>query len=233
MLEFKTLRNFRDFRDYPKGNGKLLRGNVFARSDNPYTTDAEDAELLKAAGFTCIIDLRRQAELDGRPDRLSQYPGFEYHHITMNDASYLDLGPLETPEKIAEAYYGKLSVSAGQIAAIFRVMAAADVGVMFHCESGKDRTGTIAALLLLLNDVDDEVIIKDYHLTYGNLYLENVDVYMADPVLVPKPEVMACFLKKFHRDYPCVDDYFLHIGLTVGELERIRKKFEIGINNLS
>ena len=33
--EFPHLRNFRDFAGYRCNDGKRIRGNVFARSDNP------------------------------------------------------------------------------------------------------------------------------------------------------------------------------------------------------
>ena len=35
-------------------------------------------------------------------------------------------------------------------------------GIVFHCHSGKDRTGIVAALLLSLADVPRQLIIDDY-----------------------------------------------------------------------
>jgi protein tyrosine/serine phosphatase len=38
-------------------------------------------------------------------------------------------------------------------------------GIVFHCTAGKDRTGVLAALILELAGVDDEIIAEDYSLT--------------------------------------------------------------------
>src|SRR6185503_12129390 len=37
--------------------------------------------------------------------------------------------------------------------------------IVFHCAAGKDRTGLVAALLLSLLGVDDEIVAADYALT--------------------------------------------------------------------
>ena len=48
------------------------------------------------------------------------------------------------------------------IAAVMSAIAdAPPAGVLVHCHAGKDRTGMIAALLLALADVPDEVIAEE------------------------------------------------------------------------
>ncbi|MBQ1251391.1 MAG: tyrosine-protein phosphatase, partial [Firmicutes bacterium] len=172
MNDLPNLVNFRDFENYPCGEGNVLRGGVFARSDNPCSVTPEEIEFLRKRGFTTVIDLRRDNELREVPNLLATEAGFTYHHVILNDEMYKEYGPLDTPEHIAEAYYSKLVVSADRIAKVFRIFANAEGGVLFHCESGKDRTGTIAALLLLLNDVPDDVIVEDYDLSSRTLTAE-------------------------------------------------------------
>lgn len=52
-----------------------------------------------------------------------------------------------------------------EIAAALRLVAEARDGLVFHCASGKDRTGQLAALVLALLGVPDETIVEDYTLT--------------------------------------------------------------------
>ena len=127
------------------------------------------------------------------------------------------------PSEIAAAYYSKLTVSSDRIAGIFRILANAKTGVIFHCESGKDRTGTIAALLLLLCGVADDDIAEDYRLSYDRMYYDSSEL-VSDPTLVPMTETMDLFLERFHREYPVPEDYFLSIGLTSEEISMICNK---------
>ena len=46
-----------------------------------------------------------------------------------------------------------------------------NVPAVFHCTAGKDRTGMVAALVLSLVGVDDEVIVEDYTLTDERMVL--------------------------------------------------------------
>lgn len=223
--EIPHLRNFRDFSACRRKDSTFLSPNVFARSDNPAYLDDEEIAVLKKRRLTTVVDLRRERERVVRPDFLAGQPGFLYHHIVMNDEPYVSFNAAVEPADIAAAFYSKLNVSAQRIAAVFQLFAAAEDGVLFHCESGKDRTGTIAILLLLLNDVLDEDIAEDYRLSYDRMYGEYNQALLADPTLIPMKETVDCFLHFFRRDFACCDDYFLSIGLTAEELQRIRGKY--------
>lgn len=225
MIEIPHLLNFRDFSACRRKDNTKLPANVFARSDNPAFLDEEGIAALKRRGLTTIVDLRRHHECATAPDCLAGHPGFCHHHIVMNDDPYLSFNHAVEPADIAAAYYSKLSVSAQRIAAVFQVFAEAKDGVLFHCESGKDRTGTIAILLLMLNDIMEEDIAEDYRLSYDRMYDKDHQALLADPTLIPMKETVTCFLRLFRRDFPCCDDYFLSIGLTPEELAGIRRKY--------
>lgn len=224
MDGFEHLLNFRDFCGYRRNQGLPLPGNVFARSNNPDFLSPEELAKLKRRGFTCAVDLRRDAEVAARPDFLATQPGFTYHHIIMNDELYTNFNAALTPEEGAAAYFSKLTVSADRIRSIFQIFAQSDAGVLFHCELGKDRTGTIAALLLLLLDVKTEDIVEDYRLSYDRMYFGDNEGLLHDPTLVPKAETMEILLSLFAKEYQSPDAYFLGIGLKEAELERIRAK---------
>ena len=52
-----------------------------------------------------------------------------------------------------------------------------DHAVVFHCTGGKDRTGTCAALILLMLGVDEEVVINDHQLSNGYIAHMLPDIY--------------------------------------------------------
>ncbi|MHA1819444.1 MAG: tyrosine-protein phosphatase [Promethearchaeota archaeon] len=62
------------------------------------------------------------------------------------------------------SYTAKLKTLKKEIHGIFTAIAECqnNEGVLIHCESGKDRTGIIAALLQMLSRVDRNIIIEDY-----------------------------------------------------------------------
>ena len=225
MADLTHLSNFRDLGGMITSSGKKLRYNVFARSNNPSRVTEEEIALIKAKGFRVVVDLRRDNERSRRPDLLADRSDFDYHPIVMNERPYRDYCPLVDDESIAKAYFSKLTVSAESLKEIFTLFAQADGGVLFHCESGKDRTGTVAALLLMLVGAKDEDIIADYALSYDRLYVKCDDVYLADPDILPKAAVMESFIRRFRQEYDGADDYFEKIGFDDVYRKMIREKF--------
>lgn len=223
---FPHLHNFRDFCGYRCVDGAVLRGNVFARSDNPRFVDAEEIKILRDRGFTTVIDLRRDYEPKDRPDLLAESEGFDYHLIPMYTDPYSSMGNLTTPDTIVAFFMEKLVASAPCISAVFRLFATAPNGVLFHCESGKDRTGLIAALLLLLCGVKEETIIEDYRLSYDNLYRGADPELLSDPVMIPMAETMSRFLSRFQERYSDPCEYFYLLGITEAEIRQIRYKIK-------
>ena len=228
MVDLPNLKNFREFGGIVTASGRILRHNVFARSNNPSCVSNKEIDLIKSMGYCVVVDLRRKNECLLRPDLLADQPDFDYRAIVMNEEAYRDYCPLVDDASIAEAYFSKLTVSANSLRKIFTVFAEADGGVLFHCESGKDRTGTVAALLLLLVGAKDEDIVADYALSYDYLYKKCEDDYLADPDILPKAAVMELFLHRFHQEYNCADDYFEKIGFGSEYQKMIRKKFFAG-----
>ena len=113
--------------------------------------------------------------------------GAQYHHLNVIDPSTfpnpedeevnvntLDLVRLVAMSEQSGAfdgrmYIGFLSTPSGKkaYADFFRILLSADPdrAVLWHCTSGKDRTGLAAMLLLSALGVDEEVVIEDYMLT--------------------------------------------------------------------
>ena len=152
--------------------------------------------------------------------------GFDYHLIPMYTDPYSSMGNLTTPDAIVAFFMEKLTASAPCISSVFHLFASSPNGVLFHCESGKDRTGLIAALLLLLCDVEEKAIVEDYRLSYDNLYHGADPELLSDPVMVPMAETMCLFLSCFRAEYSVPICYFHSIGITEDEIMQIRYKIK-------
>ncbi len=109
------------------------------------------------------------------------------------------------------------------------IAAAPEGGVLFHCVSGKDRTGLIAALLLALVDVEPELIAEDYSLSTELLR----DAYLAaypheqaatlERVRCP-PEQIFNMLAYLAAQYGDVAGYCRAIGLQENEISQLRAR---------
>jgi protein tyrosine/serine phosphatase len=105
--------------------------------------------------------------------------------------------------------------------------------VAFYCTAGKDRTGTIAAIILSLLGVGKEDIVEDYSLS-ANVYAEMNDHQamvgaLSQRSLDPKtflgapPEVMADTLRSIEENYGSVEGYCDWIGFGPEQREKLRK----------
>jgi len=108
---------------------------------------------------------------------------------------------------------------------------------LIHCTAGKDRTGTIVAVIQMLLGVDDEEIVKDYTLTTIGLApalpalverFKAHDVYRDNwegtvNMSSSKPEWIVAFLSRFREKYGTAEGYVKdQVGLSDEDIEKIR-----------
>jgi protein-tyrosine phosphatase len=124
-----------------------------------------------------------------------------------------------------------LEDSRAQIGAVMRAIAQAPEGaVLFHCVSGKDRTGIIASLLLALADVEPEAIEKDYTVSAQNLrdaYIGNKtgEARDAEIARVQCPaEQIHNMLRYLDEKYHGVVGYLRDIGVSDAEIVRLEAR---------
>lgn len=105
--------------------------------------------------------------------------------------------------------------------------------IAFYCTAGKDRTGSIAAIILSLCGVKPEDIVEDYSLS-ANVYAEMNDHSamvgaLSQRSLDPKtflgapPEVMAATLLSIEENYGSVEGYCDWIGFGTEQQDKLRK----------
>ena len=168
-LPLKTLYNCRDLGGYPTLDGKATRLGVFLRSEAPCELDREDLAFLLEYGVTGTADLRSEGERLARPNELaghvSYYPMSLFHRAAVyGDAS----------QQMEEFDWGKQYRSmAEDNPAFFRAMLPLCLkepgALLYHCTTGKDRTGLLSCVLLSIAGVSREDIAADYSIS--QLYL--------------------------------------------------------------
>jgi len=216
--------NTRDLGGYPAKNGHTTKYKAFLRSDIPGELSAEDEQIIKDMNITTIIDLRSHDEIERTPCYFADKPDFHYHHFHLFGHTIFVNGE----DNVGEGYMGTLKTE--NLPHIFRSIANAPAGVLYHCTAGKDRTGIVSAILLLLAGVEKEDIIADYIITYPylarRLLIEIKEHYPDFPAYMgySNYEYMDTFLTLFAEEFGTAENYLKSIGLTAEEISTIENK---------
>jgi protein-tyrosine phosphatase len=168
-LDWPGLANARDLGGLPVKEGRIREGALI-RSES--LTRLEDPDVLRDAGVSLIVDLRRPGE------------SVEPHPFT-DDGIYVNL-PVEDPADVkyvdstmGALYLAMLDARPDLFATALGSMAdAAQGAVLVHCAAGKDRTGLVVALALGVAGADRETIAADYAVT-GERLAPYVEKYLA------------------------------------------------------
>jgi protein tyrosine/serine phosphatase len=148
------------------------------------------------------------------------------------------LGPEDMPRYLADRYAemaaGGLNGSNAVGPALRLLVRAETAPIVFHCAAGKDRTGVLAALVLSLLGVDDEVIADDYALTavaerrYWAWRRSQADAPVEDghlPAWIQNPcprDAMLLFLRKLRDQHGTVTAYARRTGISEAEISALR-----------
>lgn len=105
--------------------------------------------------------------------------------------------------------------------------------LVIHCTHGKDRTGLIVALLLLLLGVEEAAVIKDYGISSSMLKEKREEMtssgyidedLVGDEVITSSEGIMRHTLKHLHNRYNGIDGYLKEIGMTHDHIRDLRQQ---------
>lgn len=238
---FEACFNFRDLGGYVTADGRRLRWKTLYRSDTLHRLTAADAEVFKALGLRTVIDLRSPTELTDYGRLSVGHDGIAWHSIPMLDDVRLrprdDSTPLPEPLEPGEGYMGILLEFSGAVARTFKLLAAdGALPAVFHCTSGRDRTGIVAALMLELVGVPDESIAADYVLTElarprSTAWIEvNEPEFGALLAQIPperrrmRAEMILGFLERVRTAHGSAAGFLTSAGVTEAEQDALRRR---------
>ncbi|MDO5111782.1 MAG: tyrosine-protein phosphatase [Clostridia bacterium] len=248
--------NLRDLGGLPASNGLRVRPGRLLRAGALWQMTAQECAALRS--ILAVFDLRSENERQYHPD--PPLPGARYIPIsvtesgrreyvqskrTMEDKVQDILAGYARHEPIASLrmtdVYRRMILSPEMkrcLQTILRILANEPQGaVLFHCAAGKDRTGVVAAVLLRLLGVSDEIIFQDY--LYTNKALSHELERAERLALAASHDPAAAFYAKgFFAACPCwlfaalstmdsrfgsAEGYILHCtDITPDELTRFR-----------
>lgn len=215
--------NTRDLGMYRiQGTKEYLIANRIYRSDRCDTLSSRDKELLLSRGITTIIDLRSEKEADAKPSAFAKDNEFHYFHLPIEEGSMPPGSLEEVPVSYMEI------ASAACMKDVFKTIADAPEGVLYHCTAGKDRTGVVSAILLSFLGVSEEDIVYDYAISreFNKVRLEAFLKEHSEidrEIVLANEKSMQRFLELFMNRYRSAEQYLLKLGLDMEHIQALRK----------
>lgn len=162
--------NLRELGGYPTLSGEITRGGRVLRSDGLHSLTQEDKTLLYNYGVRQVIDLRSKQEKEKQPYNFFEYPDVKLLHLPIFvDVTELD-GSIKSPDTLIELYIAILEGAKTNIASCVKAITNLNHGcTLFHCAAGKDRTGLVAMLMLMICGVPQEIVVADYCASCDNM----------------------------------------------------------------
>ena len=231
-LPLEGTRNLRDIGGYPAANGRQTRWGTLFRSDCPDRLSPAGQTWLLDANLRTVIDLRDREEVAERPNIFADSLRVRYRHLPLFDGP----PPDAVPPELDVGYWRILEGRQPRVRAVFEALVEPDaLPALIHCHAGKDRTGVIVALALAAVGVPHPTVAADYALSatcLGAPYVEETRAWFTlkgwswedyGHLAGAPAELMLALLSQVDRRYGSVPGYLTSIGLSPGQLERLRE----------
>ncbi|WP_246331627.1 tyrosine-protein phosphatase [Sphingomonas chungangi] len=162
--------NFRDLGGLPAGDGGVVRRLLLYRNEGPASLSDDHRRELVALDIRLVCDLRSEVERDKAPNDWTTARLFNLD-ITNDlraetNEGWAALKDDPSPAGARKAMRTNYAAIPGALLPHLRPFAdailAGETPVLIHCTAGKDRTGVLVALLLLLLGVPKDQVVEDY-----------------------------------------------------------------------
>jgi len=217
LITFSGCPNFRDLGGHSTTDGRRVRTGRIFRSDSLHGLTDDDLTEVRRLGVVTVYDLRMQDEIDeyGVGPLYDGERAARYVHAPLfqtTPAHWLASDEPYNADRVGREYSEMLELGAGSIRRI-----AADLGcednlpAVIHCMAGRDRTGTVAAVLLSVLGVDDETITADYAVTGERL--------PDDGLVAGAVEVLLAHIQ---REHGSAAGYLHSVGASHEQVDALR-----------
>lgn len=256
-IGLKSVKNARELGGYTTYDNKTVKHGLLLRSGHLGKLSDEDAKtLVDKYNLKEIIDFRSAEEISSAKDR--EIEGANYtkvqvvdESVNLSDRTESITGDHSTDTMIA--YYNtlgdiydmysnlvRLELSQKGFRKFFDILLANDGATIFHCSTGKDRTGIAAAFILLVLGVDKETVLNDYEasIVFYKTAMDNVahvlqekgysvdDINGITGLTGVRRDALEMVFDIIDNEYNGLSNYMHNqIGLTDEEINTLRAKY--------
>lgn len=245
-MNIKSVRNFRDIGGIMTAGNKKIREGIIFRSANPDRISRGDIEKLRLLNIRTIIDLRAPHEVKKQIRSIDHAEKLtlplDFQQITRE--RFRPLLYRRNSEAILEEisnslYLEILDAAAPVLGQVLNILISPDRSpVLIHCQAGKDRTGIISALILLILGTERQLIIDDFLksndalLPYFKklLLIRKIISFGFFPsgrilfVITVKQRNIESILDRINDHYKGIEGYLRYSGFDMSRLPELREK---------
>jgi protein-tyrosine phosphatase len=255
-LGISAVPNLRDVGGYKTGDGSTVARGLVYRSDTFHPMRDEDIAKLETLSLRNDYDLRTKAEVEAKPDQISA--GVQYHLLNVL-ADAKSAAPAKIEALMHEPKKANAALGDGKIEATFKeayrefvslpsakqsyrtlFLSLADrenLPAVFHCTTGKDRTGWAAAALLTLLGVPKETVMTDFMRTNDYTlpqFKPMIDEFVAaggeraiaEAVFGVKAEYLEASFDEMEKNFGTIEEYFNEaLGIDAQGQNALRERF--------
>ncbi len=253
--------NLRDLGGIPAADGRRVKNKLFLRSATLSLSEPGDLQALATdRNMRRIYDLRTQREASDHPDPTCEgvayipFPLAAETSVGLSRSSayslVLRMAKAETKEEMyamvpdmADVYAKMLrdDFSRAQFQKLLRELLVPDHlasgASLYHCSSGKDRTGMTSAAILLVLGASEADIMADYmqSLPFGqkdaeSVYRQCLDgfhdehaAFLVSELCLVKERYLQAFFDELYAQFGSLDAFIRdYVGLSQTELETVR-----------
>lgn len=200
-----------NYRDLAKYTSKIKPRMIYRSSHlAPHCSEDYFCQLIKGFEIKTIIDLRWPTETNRLPYSAESIQNISYVNVPLLDSllNKKDVTRLIPFNEKGGFYEIIPKYFKNQIKSIFEQLTFMETPVVIHCWSGKDRTGMIVSLILLLLETPEEEILKDYLATGMTTSKEKIQPFF---------DIIA--------SYGSIRNYLTSTGLTNNVLNQVIQKY--------
>ena len=226
--------NTRDLGGYNTSDGRITRKNRILRSDGLQSLSTSDKEALYSYGVRVIIDMRSKGEVFMGKCSMKKFKDVKYYHVPLLDHIHSESDGSDFPDSLHEMYIDLYENSKEAVCEVLRIISEnPDDCVLYNCMAGKDRTGIISALMLMLASVPREAVIADYAATEEYLeefiskrkkLLSTLKIDIPDYLFKSPAVEMEMAIDWLSASYGDVFCYVKELGLPEESIERLKNK---------
>ena len=254
-IPLSSLLNLRDLGGYRTTGGGRVRTGVLFRATDTSRLDDGEVPAVEGLGLKTVVDLRTDLERGAAPDRA--LPGVREVVIDVL-ADSKDSAPAKLPALLSNPAAAGDLLGNGKAVAMFEagyrefitlpsaqagfgefltlIGSGQDVPLLFHCTTGKDRTGWAAASLLTLLGVSRDDVYHDYLLTNEQLVPQlrprlkpfadaGGDVTLLEPVIGVRTEYLDAAFDQMTTTFGSFEDYLSNgLGVDAGTQQTLRDR---------
>ena len=185
--------------------------------------EKEDLDILYDYGVRHIVDLRSDRAKQRDVSVALDDPRFDLHEYLIKAGEQL---PIDREDNVR--IYEEMFESAGELSEILHEILRLGRGTLIHCAAGKDRTGVVTSLLLLIAGCDDNAINENYLIGFDDLEEHVARLKIRHPDLTPAydakdPTFLMDVGKRICRKYKTKENYYAFLGLTELDLRGLRE----------